>query len=172
MLYAILCSYENSCRLNACSSKLVLRPSCSNNLLQILAAELASLRARLLQLDKGPCYTVRTHIPDYFSLRIDFYSDGKIVSMFTLHRFALYSCTITETDITKYKIQEKVCHITHESTFNFHFVIYGNFCQAEYFQEICLIMKPITKKLLVSKMWGFYVCIYYNIYINKYMYLL
>ena len=138
MLYAILCSYENSCRLNACSSKLVLRPSCSNNLLQVLAAEFASLRARLmLQLDKGPCYTVRTYIPDYFSLRIDFYSDGKIVSMFTLHRFALYSCTITETDITKYKKKFVTSHTSRLLTSTSSYTLY---------EEVISVKRNISKR--------------------------
>ena len=115
MLYAILCSYENSCRLNACSSKLVLRPSCSNNLLQVLAAELASLRARLLQLDKGPYYTVRTHIPDYFLLRIDFHSDGKIVSVCLHYTASLCIHAPLQKQIlqnTKYK---KKCVTSHTS---------------------------------------------------------
>ena len=38
---------------------------------------------------------------------------------------------------------------TQEWTFNFQSVIYsvrgGIFCQVEYFQEICLYLKPITK---------------------------
>ena len=43
--------------------------------------------------------------------------------------------------ITKYKIQEKVCHITHTiGLFNYHSVIYtvrgGIFYLVEYFQEI------------------------------------
>ena len=48
--------------------------------------------------------------------------------------------------MTTYKIQEKVCHITHMSgLFNFQSVIYtvreGIFCKVEYFQEICLHLK-------------------------------